>query len=42
MMRRPETLWKVIAILLALILAAVLIYTTLVVTGVMELVLSLL
>jgi len=41
-MRRPEKPWKAIAILLALILAAVLIYTTLIVTGVMELGLSLL
>jgi hypothetical protein len=41
-MQRSPTPWKAIAIVLALMLAAVLIYTALVVTGVMKLGLSLL
>ena len=42
MTQRADTPWKAIAIVLALILGAVLIYTALVVTGVMKLGLSLL
>ena len=41
-MQKPETRWKAITIVLALMLVAVLIYTALVVTGAMELGLSLL
>jgi hypothetical protein len=40
--QKAETSWKAIAIVLALILGAVLIYTALVVTGLMKLGLSLL
>lgn len=42
MTKKAENPWKVIAIILALILGAVLIYTALVVTGLMKLGLSLL
>ncbi|MGZ5862898.1 MAG: hypothetical protein ACXWKB_06390 [Methyloceanibacter sp.] len=41
MTQRRHTPWKPIAIILALMLAALLIYTALVVTGVMKLALSL-
>lgn len=41
-MQKAENPWKAIAIMLALILGAVLIYTALVVTGLMKLGLSLL
>jgi hypothetical protein len=41
-MQKAENPWKAIAIVLALILGAVLIYTALVVTGLMKLGLSLL
>jgi hypothetical protein len=41
-MQKAENAWKAIAIVLALILGAVLVYTALVVTGLMKLGLSLL
>jgi hypothetical protein len=41
-MREPRTPWKLIAIVLAVLLAAVLIYLALVMTGLMDLALSLL
>jgi hypothetical protein len=41
-MRKVRTSWKAVAIILALMLAAVLIYTAIVVSGVMKLGLSLL
>jgi len=41
-LQKPETRWKAITIVLALMLVAVLIYTALVVTGAMDLGLSLL